>query len=191
MARHPDNAEAARNDHLDPIHELEELGDEAIIAQQQLAHAPQKRAYVSEEARSVVISDPPPVSSRPLQRYRVDRGEPTMVLSGRPDLEEARRRILARKRGQPRVTGWKSYVGGALALLTLVVGGWLVFSFSRGARTAEGTLLNRAAAPALPLSKQAGAVRFQAPRDTTEEAPAPQVKLEELPIEKPRRRRRE
>jgi hypothetical protein len=167
------------------------LGDEAIIAQEQLAHAPQKRAYVSEEARSVVISDPPPVSSRPLQRYRVDRGEPTMVLSGRPDLEEARRRILARKRGQPGAKGWKPYLGGALALLTLVVGGWLVFGFSRTPETGEGTLVHRAPPRALPLSKQARAPRVQRPLDTTDEAPAPQVKLEELPIEKPRRRRRD
>ncbi|HYO92932.1 MAG TPA: hypothetical protein VER33_00400 [Polyangiaceae bacterium] len=191
MARHPNNAEAARSDRPDPIHELEELGDEAIIAQEQLAHAPQKRAYVSEEARSVVISDPPPVSSRPLQRYRIDRGEPTMVLSGRPDLEEARRKILARKSGQPRVKDWKPYVGGALALLTLVVGGWLVFSLSRAPQSGEGTLVNRAASRALPLSKQVGAARLQAPREAAEEAPAPQVKLEELPIEKPRRRRRD
>ena len=40
--------------------ELEELGDDVIIAQQTLAHAPPAAAQVQDEQRSVVISDKPP-----------------------------------------------------------------------------------------------------------------------------------
>src|SRR5436190_1184826 len=43
----------------DELEQLEELGDDAIIAQQQGAHVPKPRAQVTEEARSIVISDHP------------------------------------------------------------------------------------------------------------------------------------
>ena len=61
------------------LEQLEELGDDAIIAQQQGAHIPKPRAQVTEEARSVVISDHPLQGSRPPPsrgRYCANAGDP-------------------------------------------------------------------------------------------------------------------
>jgi hypothetical protein len=72
---------------------LEELGDDAIIAQQAAVHSPQPRAQVAIESRSIVIAEerpePPKPSStegeptRELLPYAVSSVDPTVVIRDR------------------------------------------------------------------------------------------------------------
>ncbi|HEY3252658.1 MAG TPA: hypothetical protein VGJ91_01880 [Polyangiaceae bacterium] len=104
---------------IEDINEIEELGDEAIIAQQTAAHALQPRANVSEEARSVVITEhprnPPPRSS----------AEATVVIRDRRALDEMRAKIV---RQQQQKAGHNAlYLWGALGLAAFVLGGIVAF----------------------------------------------------------------
>ncbi|HEX7451573.1 MAG TPA: hypothetical protein VF294_04780, partial [Polyangiaceae bacterium] len=85
----------------DALDDLEELGDDAIIAQQTEAHAPRPRANVSEESRSVVITDQPQQrdTERPRGAGFPVRGtaEPTLVIRDRRALDELRREIVQRQ----------------------------------------------------------------------------------------------
>jgi hypothetical protein len=162
--------------------ELEELENEAILAHETSAHLPQKRAQVTEEARSIVISEPHATGQRP---FKPDRGEPTMVVD-RKDLEAARTKILQRsRRGSSRRRG---LMWAALAAAAFIGGGLLVFFTTRA--PGQPTLF----AGATPVL---GVAREQAPSTASSAGLAaqaeverlpPKVSLEELPLERPRRR---
>lgn len=167
--------------HPGELEQLEELGDDAIIAQQQAAHAPAPRAQVTEEARSVVISDHPGAGSNPPSapkiptessgKKRSERTEKTVVIRDRRQVEELRRAMAARK-PQPAPPA-----NGGLLLWVIVgvaafVTGGLVALF---ATRADGA--NTAAIRAVP---SAAPVISAAPVVTAE---PPKVSIDELPIE--------
>jgi hypothetical protein len=161
---------------------LEELGDDAIIAQQQGAHAPVPRAQVTEEARSIVISDHPthasraPVSGAPVAsatpKRRSERTEKTVVIRDRRQIEELRREMAKRK---PQMAVAPSGKG---LLLWVIVG---VAAFVTGGLVA--LLATRedesAGAPVAPVSSH---VLPPAPAAPSAAEP-PSVSIDELPIE--------
>jgi hypothetical protein len=109
---------------LEELEELEELGDDAIIAQQQGAHAPQPRANVSEESRSIVISEPP--VARPAQAPVRPRGEPTLIIRDRRALDDMRRQIIERQR-RKKNSRRSLYVWGVIGVVAFVLGGIVAF----------------------------------------------------------------
>lgn len=170
-------------DDLGSLSDLEELDPQAILAHETAAHAPQKRAQVVDEARSVVISDPQPPSSQPVQRaplpQRSPRAEPTLQLRDRSDLDAARRRILAnrRKQGLSRNAVWFGFalaafaLGGAVALLSL---------------RSRGPAVQAAGVSAAFPRPSASAAPASVPSVRIDQLPQ-QVQLEELPVERPKR----
>jgi len=168
----------------DELEQLEELGDDAIIAQQQAAHAPRPRAQVTEEARSIVISDhPAPGSSPPAEpripgdpgkRRRSERTEKTVVIRDRRQLDELRRQMAQHKPPAPPEPSNKGLllwvIVGVAAFLT---GGLVALYATRQQETAvPGATLPPASVLAVPSA---------APTATSE---PPSVSIDELPIEK-------
>lgn len=116
---------------------LEELSDDAIVAHQQGAHAPKPRVQVTEESRSVVISDhavpagagvgiKPSEPPRSKERRR-ERTEKTVVIRSRRQIDDLRRAVAqygqraakARHRGVLLwvVVGLAAFLAGGLAAL--------------------------------------------------------------------------
>ena len=161
-------------------HELEELGTEAIVAHETAAHLPQKRAQVTEEARSIVISEP----SAARQPFKAERGEPTVVVERR-DLEAARQRILQRRK---RTRGTRKALWVALAAAAFAGGALVVFLSTRSSEPTSG--LSQAMPALSPARETTPATATSAgvvePREA--ERVPPKVSLEELPLERPRRR---
>jgi hypothetical protein len=189
MRPQPELAEAENLD------DLEELGDDAIISQQTAAHAPQPRAIVSEESRSVVISDHPPTrKTEPPRSATFPRatGEPTLIIRDRRALDEMRQQIIER---QLRSKGRRSrsiYVWGALGLAAFVLGGIVAFlatdSHADAAPTAStdgpatpGRVDAQIAAPRAAVASTAAAGVAARPAPTQA---APAVRLDDLPVEK-------
>jgi len=111
---------------LAAIDQIEELGDEAIISQQTAAHAPQPRANVSEEARSVVITEHPP--ARPdVEPPRKSTTEATLVIRDRRALDDMRQKILRRQQEKRAHSRKALYLWGALGLAAFVLGGIVAF----------------------------------------------------------------
>jgi len=163
------------------------LGDDAIIAQQTEAHAPRPRANVSEESRSVVITDqpqrrdtePPRGTGFPVRGT----GEPTLVIRDRRALDELRREIVQRQ-AKKRRSSRALYMWGGLGLVAFVLGGIVAFlatdSRSDAAQAnnsqsgrAEGQVANSLASDVVPVVKPAAAAA-DAPRA---------VRLDDLPVE--------
>ena len=124
---------SARSPHhgLSPeeLEQVEELGDEAIIAQQTAAHAPQPRAIVSEESRSVVITEHAarPASESPRNPLPKSSSEATLVIRDRRALDEMRQKILRRQQ-EKRAHGRRAlYLWGALGLAAFVLGAIVAF----------------------------------------------------------------
>ncbi|HEX2672629.1 MAG TPA: hypothetical protein VHM25_17220 [Polyangiaceae bacterium] len=105
------------------IDELEELGDDAIISQQTAAHAPQPRANVSEEARSVVITEHPPDP----QPARKSSAEATLVIRDRRALDEMRQKLLLRQQENRANRRNALYLWSALGLAAFILGGIVAF----------------------------------------------------------------
>lgn len=158
------------------IEQLEELGDDAIIAQQQGAHVPKPRAQVTEEARSIVISDHPPRRSSPLPppdpSTKRARSEKTVVIRDRKKIDELRAEIERRKPkpepalGMPGVWLWVA-VGAAAFVL-----GGLVALFA--------TREDEPSVAPVPSAVVAVPIAPAAPAPSTE---PPSVSIDELPIE--------
>ncbi len=165
--------------------ELEELGDDAIIAQQAQVHAPQPRAQVEDEKRSIVISDKPPpkepsVPPPAASRYRSGRGEATVVIRDRRKLEDMRQQILARQHEHQRRKDKRIYVWAGAALAAFLLGG--VVALMAGGSSAP--------APALTASVPASAPLKPVTTAATDEPKPATVNLEDLPVEKRSSRRR-
>jgi hypothetical protein len=114
----------------DALDDLEELGDDAIIAQQTEAHAPRPRANVSEESRSVVITDHPQRrDTEPPRGTGIpprSSAEATLVIRDRRALDELRRDIVQRQAKKRR--GKRGlYMWGGLGLAAFVLGGIVAF----------------------------------------------------------------
>lgn len=165
----------------DELEQLEELGDDAIIAQQQGAHVPKPRVQVTEEARSIVISEHPAPGSHPPSapkipadsgtKKRSDRTEKTVVIRDRRQIEELRREMAKRRPvPQPAPTNglllW--VIVGVAAFLT----GGLVALFA----TRDDSSATAAPAPAVS-ALPSPSVAPVAPSEP------PSVSIDELPIE--------
>jgi hypothetical protein len=173
--------------HPDALDDLEELGDDAIIAQQTEAHAPRPRANVSEESRSVVITDhpqrrdtePPRGVGFPVRST----GEPTLVIRDRRALDELRKDIVQRQ-AKKRRGNRALYMWGGLGLAAFVLGGIVAFLATDSRSVApeandtqsgrvEGQVANLHTGDALQVAKPAA-----------EPAEAPHaVRLDDLPVE--------
>ena len=164
------------------LEQLEELGDDAIIAQQQGAHVPKPRVQVNEEARSIVISDHPTPGSNPpsapkipvdpSSRKRSDRTEKTVVIRDRRQIEELRRE-MAKRRPQAAPPPGKGL------LLWVIVG---IAAFLAGGLVALFATSDEDSAPAAPApAVSALAAPSVAPAVTAE---PPSVSIDQLPIEK-------
>lgn len=105
------------------LDDIEELGDEAIISQQTAAHAPRPRAIVSEESRSVVITEHPPEP----QPARKSSAEATLVIRDRRALDDMRHKILRRQQETRANRRNALYLWSALGLVAFVLGGIVAF----------------------------------------------------------------
>ncbi len=110
---------------LNELDGIEELGDEAIISQQTAAHALQPRANVSEESRSVVITEHP--ARRESQPPRKSSAEATLVIRDRRALDEMRQKIVRRQQQKANRGRNALYLWGALGLAAFVLGGIVAF----------------------------------------------------------------
>lgn len=165
------------------LEQLEELGDDAIIAQQQGAHAPKPRVQVTEEARSIVISDHPapgsnppsgpkiPVDAHPSGRKRSDRTEKTVVIRDRRQIEELRREMAKRRPPAAPEPAKGLLLWVIVGVAAFVVGG-LVALFATSDE-------DSAAAAPVPAASVLAAPSV-APAVTSE---PPSVSIDELPIE--------
>lgn len=179
-----------------PEEGVEELEDDAIIAQETEAHAPQRRQKVRMDEESVVISEPaPPVgqpnvdsarpaSSHPAPPRRRRSAEPTLVIRDRRRMDELRAAVaFAHKRRRARR---RLYLWGMTGAVTLLVVSLFVIAKRRADEANAAKQSAAQDAPKLPrgnnaqtVRKQAGANRGQATRDDSADA----VSLEELPVE--------
>ena len=168
----------------DELEQLEELGDDAIIAQQQGAHVPKPRVQVTEEARSIVISDHPTpgvkpspgpkIPGDPSTRKRSERTEKTVVIRDRRQIEELRREMAKHRPSLPA----KAEPSSRGLLLWVIVG---VAAFLTGGLVALfATGDNSASAPSVTP-----AVSVLPPPSAVPAAPIepPSVSIDELPIE--------
>ncbi len=175
----------------DALDDLEELGDDAIIAQQTEAHAPRPRANVSEESRSVVITDHPqrrdtqPPSGLPrVAGMPRSTGEATLVIRDRRALDELRKDIVLRQAKKKRGGKRALYLWGALGLVAFLLGGIVAFlaTDSHDAPTADNQTQGARieAQPLAPPSTAApaAAALVPAPAETTRA-----VRLDDLPVE--------
>ncbi len=160
--------------HADALDDLEELGDDAIIAQQTEAHAPKPRTNVANEARSVVITDHPvrPDTQPPSRSHPRSSGEATLVIRDRRDLDAIRKGIAKRQfekggGGQPVLYTWV-----ALGLAAFVLGGLFAF-LATDSRAGTADPAPNEALSGAPVVSPAPALT-QPPRA---------VKLDDLPVE--------
>jgi hypothetical protein len=107
------------------LHDVEELDDDVIVAQETGAHAPAPRVEVATDHRSVVISDvpgPPHKLSTVPPLRRPDRTEKTVVIRDRKSLNKLRREASrpphARRSSRAR---W-FYLVGVAVLASLAAG---------------------------------------------------------------------
>ena len=188
MSRVPPHASGGSNPPGgEDIEQLEELGDDAIIAQQQGAHAPAPRAQVTEEARSVVISDHPPrggsapapagVPTETGAKRRSERTEKTVVIRDRRQIEELRREMAKRKHQHAAPPPTKGLLLWVIVGLAAFVTGGLVALFATRDDAAS-------VAPVSPVASQALPVAPAVPSA----AEPPSVSIDELPIEGSKKR---
>ena len=170
------------------VEQLEELGDDAIIAHQQGAHAPKPRAQVTEEARSVVISDHPPVGSNPppatpavgqrSPRRRSERTEKTVVIRDRRQVEQLRRQAAQRSTSSrpPESDGPGLWIWIAVGVAAFVMGGLAALLATRDDEPAS--------TPAPVPSSAPFGLASSAPAAPSE---PPKVSIDELPVEDSRK----
>jgi hypothetical protein len=161
--------------------ELEELDEGAIIAHQAAPHPPQRRARVADESRSIVIAEE---AAQPASRpYRADRGEATVVIRDRRDLDRARKKILAELHGKPAVPRavWLGLVFAAFAIVGSLVIVWVRAPRAELTNVVAPSEFAAEMKPALAPAPSAPASRA--------ELPTPQISLEQLPLERKRRSR--
>jgi len=187
-----------RERELEGLEDLEELGDDAIISQQTAAHAPRPRANVSEEPRSVVITDHPQRRDTQPPRNAPPRSsaEATLVIRDRRALDELRSNIVRRK-PQRAPDRRALYWWGALGLAAFVLGGLVAFLATEvhsDASLADNPMLTgraeaQIALPGTPPARtaQGSAQRMTPPSAALPEAPHA-VRLDDLPVEPAKKR---
>jgi hypothetical protein len=185
VSRVPPHASAGSSQSTQPdaeeLEELEELGDDAIIAQQQGAHVPKPRVQVTEEARSIVISDHPAAGSNPPSapkipadppvKKRSERTEKTVVIRDRRQIDELRRE-MAKRKPKPAPAPRKGLLLWVIVGLAAFLTGGLVALFATREDNSAGALGKPAASDMVQPSA--------APLLTAE---PPAVSIDQLPIE--------
>jgi hypothetical protein len=107
------------------LHDVEELEDDVIVAQETGAHAPAPRVEVATDHRSVVISDVPGRPQKlptvpPLRRP--ERTEKTVVIRDRKSLDKLRREASRPPRARRSSRTRWFYLVGAAVLASLAAG---------------------------------------------------------------------
>ncbi len=185
MSRVPPHASGGHDQpRAEELEQLEELGDDAIIAQEQGAHAPKPRAQVTEEARSIVISDhpapasdpadAPKIPADPVVKKRSERNEKTVVIRDRRQIDQLRREIEKRK---PKAASTGGVATRGL-LLWVIVG---VVAFLTGGLVALFATRDDGAAVAVPPPVASEHVVPSAAPVVTAEPPS--LSIDQLPIE--------
>lgn len=125
---------------------LEELGDEVIIAQETGAHAPQRRAHVTTDHPTVVISDEAQADStrRVASLKSGRRSEKTVVIRDRKKLDQMRRAISehhSERHKKSRIDVRTVYIIAAAGLASLALGTLLaaILDATAGASTPTST----------------------------------------------------
>jgi hypothetical protein len=164
---------------LDGLDDLEELGDDAIIAQQTSAHALKPRANIADEARSVVITDHPtrretlpPRSPLPPRSS----GEATLVIRDRRALDELRQQIV-RRQSERKQSKRALYKWGALGIAAFVLGGVVAFL-----ATSSGSDAPAATGSALGPPRVEVEAALPSVQPVATETPHA-VRLDDLPVE--------
>jgi len=156
--------------------ELEELGDEVILAQESAVHVPQPRQNVTTDHPTVVISEPQQGADiRATVRRPRQSSEQTVVIRDRRQLDKMRKAISDRQQlKQPsRVVESKTlYLLVAAALLSLVVGTLIAAFVDSRQESPDLAGSGSAAAPAPP------------PSAVTTPAPPPTIDLDSLPVDR-------
>jgi len=177
--------------------ELEELGEESIIAAEQGAHVPAARAAVKEERESVVISDyPPPPSGRRRSGRHGSRGDATVVIRDKRRGEAMRRALLDSQRPPKPNRNVLLWVGAALA--AFLIGGVAAVVAARGEASSKlpaiptSTVQVTSAPPRAESVEEKAAEAAEAvapvlPKAVVSGTPAA-IDLEDLPVERPTRR---
>ena len=184
MSRVPPHASGGLDlPEAEELEQLEELGDDAIIAQQQGAHVPKPRAQVTEEARSIVISDHPAPGSNPPSgpkipvargtRKRSERTEKTVVIRDRRQIEELRREMAKRKPVAPPPPAKGLLLWVIVGVAAFLTGGLVALFATRDDEASR-------AAPVPPAVSVEAPAPSVAPVATTE---PPSVSIDQLPIE--------
>jgi hypothetical protein len=180
--------------------DLEELGDDSIIAEEQRAHVPAARAAVKEERESVVISDfPPPPSGRRRSGRHASRGDATVVIRDKRRIDAMRQALVDSQR-PPKAADRTVLLWVGAALAAFAIGGVAAALAARGEVSSKlpaipSSTVRVTSAPPRAESVQAQAaeaVRSLAPANTPPEAaptstPAA-IDLEDLPVERPKQR---
>lgn len=160
-----------------PDEELEELSDDVILAQESAIHVPQRRANVTTDHPTVVISDAAAPSGRPTERRRRTT-EKTVVIRDRRTIERTRQAISERQQLKQKSRGVEPrtlYLLALAAVGSLLVG-TLIAAFVDSRR--EARLQATAVVP----------VRSGPPAASSEAKPIDTVNLEQLPLDRSRRR---
>ncbi len=169
--------------------QLEELGDEAIISQQTAAHALQPRANVSEESRSVVITDPAERRDTEPPRHPAPKSsaEATLVIRDRRALDEMRRKILRQQRHKGARARSALYLWGGLGLAAFVLGG-IVALLATDTHPESQTGDGRGSAAQGAASPAQGSPPAAKPATNGSSAgPSRTVRIDELPVEPQRK----
>lgn len=177
MSRVPPSASGSTAGAENELATLEELSDDAIVAHQQGAHAPQPRAQVTEETRSIVIAEQsrpvgdPPLSRERRSRRRSERTEKTVVIRSRRQLEDLRRAMAQQQpRAKAAERGWLLWV--LVGLAAFATGGLVALFATPTKHPAQSAAPAAAPTEASPAAAAA-----------TTSAEPPSVSIDELPIE--------
>ena len=163
------------------LHDVEDLDDDVIIAQETGAHAPAPRAQVTTDHPSVVISEPPGAPRKvptvpPLRRP--ERTEKTVVIRDRKSLDRLRREASRPPRGKRSSRARTIYLVGVAVIASLAAG------------TLLATLANSVSSDETPSA--ATSVDVEEP--TALPAPSSEapmvVDLEDLPVVKKKKKKK-
>lgn len=160
---------------------VEELGDEVIIAQETIAHAPAPRARVSTDHPTVVISDVPgaprKLSTVPPMR-RADRSEKTVVIRDRKSLDKLRREASRRPRARRASSSRTIYLVGVAVLASVAAG------------TLLATLANSASSDVVPTAVTSAEAPGPEAAPTASSAAPEVLDLEDLPVVKKKKKKK-
>lgn len=140
---------------------------------------------VAEESRSIVITEHPAPQPRRTEPPRRSSGEATLVIRDRRALDELRQNILQHK-GRKRGNRRSLYLWGGLGVVAFVLGGVVAALATDAADAADASqpAAPSASAPQLALTTKPTPAP---PRVATPE-PTRAVRLDDLPVEPPRKR---